>query len=181
MLHSDDALGILSYMGSLLNTLHSGELINKDTCQHEASYIDALRSSFQTQESRSKNIRAIEESTRSTYRIYIGWTLALVSLFFGIVARPYYQQVPESHKFQIPLTFSDLTLLSLLILFIACLLYLRLSAHFISAKLDETSIRHFVSSRHGHGKWQLVKSFTIDNRWGIFAFLLLVAGALVAL
>src|SRR5690606_42004105 len=44
-LYSDDALGILSYMGSLLTTLNTRKLIEGDLNQREGRYIDSLRSS----------------------------------------------------------------------------------------------------------------------------------------
>ncbi len=177
-LYSDDALGILSYMGSLLTTLHTSGMINDDLFKREESYIGSLRSSFQTQESRSKNYRAIEDSTRSTYRVYIGWVLALLSLFFGIVARPFYSQVPESNQVTIPLTFTELTTLFALTLLVATQLYRKVSDHFIRSRLDETSIRHFVTARYGKGKWQLLGMFLKDNKGIIFTFLLLLAGTL---
>lgn len=179
MLYSDDALGILSYMGSLLTTLHFSRLIDAELHQREENYIDSLRRSFQTQESRSKNYRAIEDATRSTYRVYIGWGLALISLFFGIVARPFYKPVLESEQFAIP-SFIDLALFVLLFLLVGGLLYKKMSAYMIASKLDEASIRHFVHARYQQGAWQLVRAFLEDNKEVIFVFLLLVTGAVAA-
>jgi hypothetical protein len=178
-LYSDDALGILSYMGSLLTTLHTRKLIDGDLYQREGRYIDSLRSSFQVQESRTKNFRSIEDSTRSTYRVYIGWTLALVSLFFGIVARPFYAPVPESELLTIP-SLGALALFVPLILLVATLLYRKVTAHMIRTKLDEASVRYFVQARYHQSNGQLVGSFLEDNKTAIFVFLLLVIGAISA-
>jgi len=178
-LYSDDALGMLSYTGSLLTTLHSCGMIDDNLYQRESSYIESLRSSFQTQESRSKNYRAIEDSARSRYRVYIGWFLALVSLFFGIVARPFYKQIPDSGQIAIP-PLTDLILLTLLLLLVTRLVYQKVSAYMISSKLDEASIRHFVQSRYHQGRYQLVRSFLEENRKVIFVFLLLVVSAFSA-
>ncbi|WP_297797294.1 hypothetical protein [uncultured Marinobacter sp.] len=178
-LYSDDALGILSYMGSLLTTLHTRKLIDGDLHQREGRYIDSLRSSFQVQESRTRNFRSIEDSTRSTYRVYIGWTLALVSLFFGIVARPFYAPVPESELLNIP-SLGELALFVPLILLVATLLYRKVTAHMISTKLDEASVRYFVQARYHQSNGQLVRTFLSDNRNTLFIFALLVIGAFAA-
>lgn len=179
MLYSDDALGILSYMGSLLTTLHYSSLIDEGLYRREENYIASLRSSFQTQESRSKNYRAIEDTTKSKYRVYVGWGLALVSLFFGVVMRPFYKPIPESEQFALP-SFIDLALLTILFLLVGGLLYKKVSAHMVASKLDEASIRRFVHKRYQMGAWQLVRAFLRDNREVIFVFLLLVAGAVAA-
>jgi|GEM_PF-4056766 hypothetical protein len=178
-LYSDDALGILSYMGSLLTTLHTRKLIDGDLYQREGQYIDSLRSSFQVQESRTKNFRTIEDSERSTYQVYIGWTLALISLFFGIVARPFYAPVPESELLTIP-SLGELALFLLLILLVATLLYRKVTAHMISTKLDEASVRYFVQARYHQSNGQLVRTFLADNRHTLFVFALLVIGAVAA-
>lgn len=178
-LYSDDALGILSYMGSLLTTLHTRKLIDGDLYQREGRYIDSLRSSFQVQESRTRNFRSIEDSTRSTYRVYIGWTLALVSLFFGIVARPFYAPVAESQLMAIP-SFGELALFVTLILLVATLVYTKLTAHMISTKLDEASVRYFVQARYHPSGWRIVGSFLEDNKTAIFVFMVLLIGAISA-
>lgn len=176
-LYSDDALGILSYMGSLLTTLHSRKLIDGELYQREGRYIDSLRSSFQVQESRTRNFRSIEDSIRSTYRVYIGWGLALLSLFFGIVARPFYAPVPADQLVTIP-SLVELILLVALILLLARLVYSKLSAYMISTKRDEASLRHFVSARYQPSPWRLVGSFLKDNKLAVAILVLLLAGAL---
>lgn len=178
-LYSDDALGILSYMGSLLTTLHTRKLIDGDLYQREGRYIDSLRSSFQVQESRTRNFRSIEDSIRSTYRVYIGWGLALLSLFFGIVARPFYAPVPKNQLLTIP-SLAELVMLVALTLLVAGMVYSKLSTYMISTKRDEASLRYFVQARYHPGSWLLVRSFLDDNKIAIFVFLLLVISAFTA-
>lgn len=179
-LYSDDAVGILSYMGSLLATMRSRKLIDEDTYQREVCYVDSLRSSFHVQESRTRNSRSIEDSTRSTYRVYIGWTLALVSLFFGIIARPFYAPVEKSELLAIP-SLDQLALYVLLIFLVAALVYTKLTAHMIRTKLDETSVRHFVQTRYKPSRYSFVKSFLKDHKTLIIVLIFLVIGALLLL
>lgn len=166
-------------MGSLLTTLHTRKLIDGDLYQREGRYIDSLRSSFQVQESRTRNFRSIEDSIRSTYRVYIGWGLALLSLFFGIVARPFYAPVPKNQLLTIP-SLAELVMLVALTLLVAGMVYSKLSTYMISTKRDEASLRYFVQARYHPGSWLLVRSFLDDNKIAIFVFLLLVISAFTA-
>ncbi|MBN8239887.1 hypothetical protein JF541_12055 [Marinobacter hydrocarbonoclasticus] len=178
-LYSDDALGILSYMGSLLTTLHTRKLIDGDLYQREGRYIDSLRGSFQVQESRTRNFRSIEDSIRSTNRVYFGWGLALLSLFFGIIARPFYAPVPDNELLPLP-SLWDVVLFVTLGLLVIKLVYTRLTTYMINTKLDEASVRHFVQARYHLSGSHLIRSFLEDNKKAIYVLLLLVLGAVVA-
>ncbi|MGO1232827.1 MAG: hypothetical protein ACTMHG_03800, partial [Marinobacter sp.] len=66
------------------------------------------------------------------------------------------------------------------VLLVARLVYTKLTAHMISTKLDEASVRYFVQARYNTSSWQLVRSFLEDNKIAILVFMILVIGAFAA-
>jgi hypothetical protein len=178
---SDDALGILSYMASLLTTLHDTGMVDDDIYQREKSYHEALKASFQAQDSRVKNHRTVAEGEHARYRVYFGWFLALTSLFLGIVARPFYGPVPESQLMQIPLSFSELGLAFLVFLLVVLCVYKALTTHMVKCRLDETTLRGFSIDRYAKSGFPLVMSILRDNAWILVLLVTLLAAALYTL
>lgn len=175
--HSDDALGILAYMASLLTSLYYEGWVDEKTFQREKSYQDALKSSFQVQDSRVNHSHAIEEETRSKYRVYFGWTLAVSSLFFAVIARPFYTAVPADLQISLSIDFAELVGLFILVLLVVAVVYNSVVNKMVRLRLDEKSFRHFVLQRYKFDFPGMAARFLMDH-WPKFLLLInLVLGA----
>lgn len=142
-----DPAGILSYMNSLINTLGFKGFLSNNFRERELKYLCSVRSSFEAQKVKLSKRKEIESSNKTAYRVYFGWSLALISLASMLLLKAYIV-IPQKEYIKVTLSLWDSAIVFMVVVVVVFLVYFFLLKQKIKRELDDTGFKEWIDSAY---------------------------------
>lgn len=150
------AIGVISYIKSLLQTLSSDKILPVDLIVREIGYFQSLEDSFLVRENRNKNFRMIRIETINSSRVLMGWFLAVVVALFSFYTGLYFSQESnqiESGFYSYPLNGFIIFFIFLVVSFFS---YNKLANYAVSLNLESAGFNDLARSKYNNNFFEIV-------------------------